>query len=381
MLQTLRDKTSGWIATVILGAAGDAVRLLRHGAVPVPAQRRRSPPRSRPRRSGGRTRPAFWPVTMLWQRDEIERRGLPHRIRARAPAAARSSRASSSIRVRSRRVDNKRKVLDTLVDQRVLKMTADRAGIAVGDAQVRETIQGIPAFQVDGKFDPQRYQLALASQVPARTPRQFEAGRARQPAAVPDPDRGVASRHSQRRPKLDRLLKLLGEKRDVTLRDPAAAGAGRRADHAPRRSSTGTTRHAADYRAPETVSLEYVDIDGSDAAGAGRRPMTRRCASATSRRRAGSSSPSSAWPRTSSSRSIRRRARRRRRPPRTRRRSSPQQAQAAGRRFRRAGARQFRRHRLEGGGRRPGLGGEGRDGQAVRGRACSRCRPARSRAR
>ena len=50
-------------------------------------------------------------------------------------------------------------------------MTAGRAGIAIGDAQVREAIEGIPAFQVDGKFDPQRYQLALASQVPARSPR------------------------------------------------------------------------------------------------------------------------------------------------------------------------------------------------------------------
>src|SRR3546814_7275737 len=53
-------------------------------------------------------------------------------------------------------------------------MSASRAGIAVSDEQVRDAIQSIPAFQVDGRFDPPRYQLALASQVPAVSPRGFE---------------------------------------------------------------------------------------------------------------------------------------------------------------------------------------------------------------
>src|SRR3546814_2685594 len=55
-----------------------------------------------------------------------------------------------------------------------MQMSASRAGIAVSDEQVRDAIQSIPAFQVDGRFDPQRYQLALASQVPAVSPRGFE---------------------------------------------------------------------------------------------------------------------------------------------------------------------------------------------------------------
>ena len=53
-------------------------------------------------------------------------------------------------------IDNKRKVLDTMIDQRVLRMAADRSGIAVGDAQVREQIESIPAFQVGGKFNAQQ---------------------------------------------------------------------------------------------------------------------------------------------------------------------------------------------------------------------------------
>src|SRR3546814_10447282 len=71
-------------------------------------------------------------------------------------------------------MDNKRRVLDGLIDRPVMQMSASRAGIDVSDEQVRYAIQSIPAFPVDGRFDPQRYQLALASQVPAVSPRGFE---------------------------------------------------------------------------------------------------------------------------------------------------------------------------------------------------------------
>ena len=125
---------------------------------------------------------------------------------------------------------------------------------------MRETIQGIPAFQVDGKFDPQRYQLALASQVPARTPRQFEddVRKALQAGLIPTEvsESAFATPHE-----LDRLLKLLGEKRDVSyaiLPPPAPDTAPITATEIQRWYDS----HPTDYRAPETVTLEYVDIDG-----------------------------------------------------------------------------------------------------------------------
>ena len=99
--------------------------------------------------------------------DAVAARGSQRR---RVPHRASSRRASSSARAQGEQfdprefesADNKRAVLDSLIDQQVLQMSAGRAGVAIGDAQVRDAIQAIPAFQVDGKFDPQRYQLALA---------------------------------------------------------------------------------------------------------------------------------------------------------------------------------------------------------------------------
>ncbi len=260
MLQKLRDKTSGWIATVILGLltvpfAFFGVEQYQSQHNETFAARISAPP------AWWRSAPSIWPVTMLWQREDID----ADQFRTAFEQARQQARQQQGEQFDAREfesIDNKRKVLEGLVDQRVLKMAAGRAGIAVGDALVRDTIQAIPAFQVDGKFDPQRYQLALASQVPARTPRQFEQliRDGLQQSLIPTE---VAQSSFVTPSELQRVLKLLGEKRDVgfvTL-PPAPA------DTAPVSAAEiqrWYDRHVADYRAPETVSLEYVEIDGSN---------------------------------------------------------------------------------------------------------------------
>ena len=259
MLQKLREKTSGWIATVILGLLivpfaffGMEQYLFQHND--TFAAKIEAPPH------WWQKAPAFWPVTMLWQRDEIE----PDAFRTAFEQARQQERQQQGDKFDARAfeaVDNKRKVLDSLIDQRVLKMVAGRAGVAIGDAQVRDTIQGVPAFQVDGKFDPQTYQLALASQSPPQSPRSFEqlVRDSLQQSLIPS---HVSQSAFATPTEIDRLLRLIGEKRDValvTLAAPAPDTAAVTAAEIQRWYDT----HAAAYRAPETVSLEYVEIDGS----------------------------------------------------------------------------------------------------------------------
>lgn len=260
MLQKLRDKTSGWIATVILGLL--VVPFAFFGMEQYLFQRNDSyvakieaPPK------WWQAAPSFWPVTMLWQRDEID----ADAFRTAFEQARQQQREQQGDKFDPRAfesADNKRKVLEQLIDQRVLKMAASRAGIAVGDVQVRDTIQGIAAFQIDGKFDPQTYQLALASQAPPRSPREFEqvVRDSLQQALIPTQ---VAQSAFATPAELDRLLRLLGEKRDIALvtlpafTPDAAAVTAAEIQH-------WYDAHVADYRAPETVSLEYVDINGSN---------------------------------------------------------------------------------------------------------------------
>src|SRR3546814_13583042 len=110
---------------------------------------------------------------MLWQREEIDQ----NEFRDAFEQARRQARAVQGDNFDPREfesIDNKRRVLDGLVDRLVMQMSASRAGIAVSDEQARDAIQSIPAFQVDGRFDPQRNKLALASQVPAVSRRGLE---------------------------------------------------------------------------------------------------------------------------------------------------------------------------------------------------------------
>ena len=260
MLQTLREKTSGWFATVVLAALtvpfaffGIDQYLTQHNDTFV--ARLEAPPTWWP------SAPAAWPVTMLWQHDTIE----ADEFRAAFERARQQARQQQGEQFDARAfesADNKRKVLDQLIDQHVLQMTADRHDVAISDAQVRNAILGIPAFQGDnGKFDPQRYQLALAGANPPLTPRGFEQN-VREGLASSLIPQQVAQSAFVTNAEVQRLMRILGEKRDVSFvtLPPAAP------DTAPvsaQEIQRWYDAHPADYRAPETVTIEYVDIDGS----------------------------------------------------------------------------------------------------------------------
>jgi peptidyl-prolyl cis-trans isomerase D len=259
MLQKLREKTSGWIAGTVLGlltipfaffGMEQYVQQTSEGWV----AKVEAPPQ------WWRSAPHWWPARMLWQVEEIS----TDEFRTRFEQARQSEREARGEQFDPREFegkDNKRKVVEEMIDARVLKMLAGDAGVEVSDAQVRSAIQGIPAFQVDGKFNPQQYQMVLASQMPQRTPRQFEqlVREDLQQSLIPS---GLAASGFATTSEVDRLLRLLGEKRDlafVVMPAPAPdTGAVAAAD-----IQHWYDSHGAAYRAPESVVLEYVDIDGS----------------------------------------------------------------------------------------------------------------------
>lgn len=259
MLQTLRDKTSGWIAIVVLSLLmipfaffGMEQYLFQNNA--TYAAKVEAPPSWWP------SAPNVWPVRKLvWQSEEVD----ANDFRSQFEQARQQQRTAQGEQFDAREfegVDNKRRVLDGLIDQAVMRLSARNAGIAVGDAQVRDEIQSVPAFQVDGKFDPQRYQLALQSQVPARTPQEFQEliREGLQQSLVPTQ---VAQSSFTTPTELERLMRLLGERRDVSfvVLPPRAPDIGA---ISAKEIQDWHRAHAADYRAPEAVSIEYVEIKG-----------------------------------------------------------------------------------------------------------------------
>ncbi len=256
MLQTLRDKSSGWIATVILGLLcipfaffGMEQYLFQRNA--TYAAKIDAPPTWWP------SAPSYWPVSMFWDSEEIgtdEFRTAFEQARQQQRQAEGPAFDAQAFEA----ADNKRRILEALIDRRVMRMSAARDGIAVGDAQVRETIESIPAFQVGGQFDPQSYQLALTSQ--GQTPRQFQEV-VREDLVQSVVPTGIADSAFVTKSEVDRMLRLLGETRAVryAVMPPAQ-------DTAPVATADierWYRDNAAAFRAPESVTIEVLDVDAA----------------------------------------------------------------------------------------------------------------------
>ncbi len=259
MLQKLRDKTSGWIATVILGLliipfAFFGMESYMSQQVETYTARIAQPPSWWP------SAPQVWPVTYLWTTQDIDSATFRQRFEI-ARANTRAEQGDKFDAKAFESVENKRKILDLLIDEQVMQMASKRDGIVVSDGQVAEAIRQVPDFQVDGKFDADRYQLLLASQNPPLTPREYDQ-QTRESLQATLVRYGLFESAFATDREIDRVLRLLGEQRDVSFvaMPPAAA------DTAPvtaEQIQAWYKAHASSYRRPETVRLEYVEVDGS----------------------------------------------------------------------------------------------------------------------
>ena len=260
MLQKLRDKTSGWIATVILGLLMipflfviDNSYLGGVGANNV--AKVQAPP------SWWKSAPSWWPLSLAWKHHEITTEEFRTRFE-QARMQAREQQGDSFDPREFETLENKLAVLDQLIDEQVVRLGAEEARIVIGDAAVRDYIAGIPAFQRDGKFDPDQYRLALAQGATmARTPAQFEqlVRTSLQQSIIPS---ALAQSGFATKGESERLLKLLGETRDVQFALlPAVQVDAAQIDDAAIKQWYDA--HKQDFRQPETVSIEYVELNTS----------------------------------------------------------------------------------------------------------------------
>ncbi len=256
MLQKLRDKSSGWIATTIIVLLMipflfviDSSYLGGVGANNV--ARVQAPP------TWWKSAPSFWPVSLLWRNAEI----TSDDFRTRFEQARMSAREQAGDEFDPRQfesLENKRLILDQLVDEQVVRLAADEAGIVIGDAAVAQYIQQIPAFQRDGKFDPDQYRLAIAQGGVARTPAAFDAmvRDSLKQAVIPS---ALAGSGFVTAGEADRLFKLLGQTRDVQLVvvDAVPADVSKVTDA---QITQWYAEHGQDFRQPEQVSVEYMEV-------------------------------------------------------------------------------------------------------------------------
>jgi len=154
----------------------------------------------------------------------------------------------------------KLKVLDGMIDQQLLLKANQDWGIRVPDQAVRDYIAAIPAFQINGQFDPTTYRTLLAEQ--RKTPEMFQ-------------DDVRASLSTQALPnaidastivtdaEIDHFLDLRMQRRDISyavLPKPQPADA----TVTDEQIADYYKAHLADYMNPEQVSLQYLEVNGAD---------------------------------------------------------------------------------------------------------------------
>ncbi|MCF7751565.1 peptidyl-prolyl cis-trans isomerase [Bacillus subtilis subsp. subtilis] len=260
MLQKLRDKTSGWIVTVILGLLMipflfviDSSYLGGVGAQNV--AKVAAPP------TWWRSAPSWWPMSFLWQHHEISSQDFRVRFE-QARQQARQEQGENFDPREFESTENKLAVLDQMIDEQVVRLAGEQSGIVIGDNAVREYIAAIPAFiGADGKFSDSQYRLALAGGNPPRTPTQFEAlvRDSIQQSVIPS---ALQVSGFVTPAETERLLKLLGETRDVELAALPELPADT-AEVTDAQIKQWYDSHTKAFRQPETVSLEYVEINGA----------------------------------------------------------------------------------------------------------------------
>lgn len=154
-------------------------------------------------------------------------------------------------------------VLEGLIQQRLLKHEASRAGIAVEDDQLVQMIQNISAFQEDGTFSKQRYEELLRGQ--GMSPLTFEARvrdeLVRQQLVAPYSEHGFVPRTVA-----ERVMRLSGETREISLVqiEPEQFLPQIKPDDAAIKSYYDT--HRSEFQLPEQVRVEYLVLSLDDLA-------------------------------------------------------------------------------------------------------------------
>jgi peptidyl-prolyl cis-trans isomerase D len=248
MLQSIREKTSGWVAVVILGLviltmAFFGIESYVTGRVDTYVAKIEGPAKFL--RFGGQVRE----ITPAELRERLER------VRQQE----RTEQGDAFNAAAFETVQKKREILDTLVDEALLALAAEKQGLVLSKSAVQKEIMGIEAFHVAGRFDPKQYQLVLSGQ--GMTPREFEKRVSESLVQRVLPEQLMQSGFSSDA-ELDAYLRSTRQSRDIrfielptaSLTEPPPGDAEIKAWY---------DSHAAQYRSPERVAVEYVELNAA----------------------------------------------------------------------------------------------------------------------
>lgn len=154
----------------------------------------------------------------------------------------------------------RREYLDQMIDETLLRQTAESLGFSVDDDRLAERIRDIPAFQVDGEFNADVYASRLAAA--GQTPSQFQ-NQLRSDLAISQLPAGISTSSFATDSEVREFVALQEQQRSfdtvVVPADLAAVDAA----FSDEEIRTWYDEHQLDFRSEEQVVIEYLELDPS----------------------------------------------------------------------------------------------------------------------
>lgn len=155
----------------------------------------------------------------------------------------------------------RREHLEGMIDQLLLRQHAGNLGLEVTDAALARIIGEIPAFQVDGRFDPELYRQLLRGT--GRTPRSFER-ELRDDLMVSTVPQALSNSAMVTEAEIDQLLALQQESRRISFIEVAYDEFVEQVNVSDEDVQAFFEANIDNYMTTEQVSIAYVELDAAD---------------------------------------------------------------------------------------------------------------------
>lgn len=155
--------------------------------------------------------------------------------------------------------------LDSLVTEIVVNNTVEEQKFAVGDETLGRAIRNNPQFQVDGKFDSERYQNMIQGSLDS-VGNYEESLRASE--AVTQFRAGIAATNFDLPNETERLEALRSQTRTIDYVTYSIEKAIENIEVTDEQINTYFDEHAEEYKFPQRAKLEYIELKKSDLAAA-----------------------------------------------------------------------------------------------------------------
>lgn len=155
----------------------------------------------------------------------------------------------------------RREHLESMIDRLLLRQYAADLGLRISDGAIVEIIRGVPAFQIEGQFNPDVYQQTLRGA--GETPQSFERSLREdmQTSLIPE---AISETAVVTETEVDRLVSLQRQTRKVSLIQVDAAGFEQEVEVSEADVESWYQENIDAFTSEEKVRLAYVELESEN---------------------------------------------------------------------------------------------------------------------